>query len=1317
MLRWPTYLLLILFQSTSFYSDGQVKKHFLEPILDERGNSIGETYEFVEDPYGYIWIASKTGVYRYDGHRLRSINHVFRGARGPLVTSLAMHGDRLFILSYHEGLISYHVLTGSIDYHSLVNETINDQEFCKIKLLNGDLWITTTTSVFRIDLTEQSVTLIHDLGEKGTLGFIEFDESDNVWISYWNKLLHVNASDNTVTIHRPAEIMSDSGDYLAFHHSEGDTLFLSGSKGSYKALLHNHEIKLIETIVTTPSIVTCQIRGAGDQYNVGTLGHGMFMQTNKQTENITAGNDENSLSTNLILSLHYLNNGILLIGTFNGLYKLVPGKQLFHTSRPSERLAEFSSSITGLKCVSDTSIWVNCLGGGILNVNSNLVPVTTSNTEYFKDDKLSTIQYRNVNWMSFEDGILYITLASGLFAFDVTSSTLSEVWRTTSNLQLVHSIGPYLLIVTKFTGVFLVEKKHPEKVVKTYFSTGRGTYDFTEDIHSNLFMLEDGIRWFDPHALEWVQLVPPELITQQPTDVHLAGDTVWFLADQLYVYTLADSKLRSFSFPDGNTVHDALVPDKKGNIWISSLQGIYRFVRKEQRFEKYTKTDGVRQTRFEYACKERLPDGTILFGGTDGIVKLNPDHFTHEPVAWNLKLVDVKYHGTTLQKAYPDISFISDSAFEFDYYHNSLQYEFSDFSFTSNSNYQYAYRILPIDDDWRYTIDPVTGIYSNLSPGNYRLELAQSDLSGKILSEAKVITITILPPPWKTWWAYSLYGLGFVLILVAARNEIVKRERLKNRMKIKELEAGKLHELDTMKSRFFANISHEFRTPLTLILGPIEKQAAKATNTEDKTELQLVKRNASRLLNLVNQLLDLSRIEAGSMKLHCKPGNLTEFVLATASQFQSMAASKEIRFELDTPEEVICFFDPDKLDKVLFNLLSNAFKFTPKYGNIRLSLKQFIGGDSFAHDYAEMQVADTGPGIAPEHLDKIFDRFFQVDASFTREHEGSGLGLALVKELVELHHGTIKVESHPGEGAKFIVRLPMGGSHLTADEIDITMSVQDLTKKELVVQQKQDETTFDAPHAEPSHPRILIVEDNDDLRYYIRESLKKDYTLLLARNGKEGIELALEEIPDLVVSDLMMPLLDGFQLCGQLKTDERTSHIPIILLTAKADQSAKMEGYETGADDYIAKPFDMPELQVRIRNLIESRKRLIEKFSGQIALKPSQIKVESVDDRFIKKVLETIEAHLGDSSFGVEVLSGEVAMSSAQLYRKVKALTNFKPVDLIRHIRLERAADLLKQSAGNVSEVAYRVGFNNLSYFAKVFKDKYGVNPSEFVKH
>ncbi|MEX2234521.1 MAG: ATP-binding protein [Cyclobacteriaceae bacterium] len=563
------------------------------------------------------------------------------------------------------------------------------------------------------------------------------------------------------------------------------------------------------------------------------------------------------------------------------------------------------------------------------------------------------------------------------------------------------------------------------------------------------------------------------------------------------------------------------------------------------------------------------------------------------------------------------------------------------------------------------------------------------------------------------------YSSSFVLyaiylakdLAITSRKLAIELENNAN-LRIKNMEADKLRELDELKSRFFANISHEFRTPLTLLFGPIERRLASGTASEDKAELKIMHRNTSRLLNLVNQLLDLSKFEAGKMKLQASEIDLSEFMKVVISEFESLAAARKIKLNC-TANPVVGYFDLEKLHKILNNLLSNAFKFTPDRGEIDITLRIVEPDREFKKGSVLISVRDTGAGIAHEHIAKIFDRFYQADDSLTKPHEGSGIGLALAREMVHLHYGIIEVKSTPGTGSIFAVRLPLGKDHLKTDEIAET---QPSLKVSVPFQEVAETREREEIHSEEKRETLLIIEDNADLLEYLNKGLIDGYHVVLAADGRQGYDYAMEHIPTLIVSDLMMPKMDGLALCSALKEDERTSHIPIVLLTAKAEIESRLEGFRLGADEYLAKPFSMDELNIRIANLIKNRKRLQQKYKASLALEPTMLTVNSMEEKFLKTVISTVEAHIADTGFGVETLAAQVGMSQVQLYRKLQALTEYSPNEFIRHMRLLRAANLLDQKAGNVAEVAYQSGFNNLSYFAKVFKAKFGSTPSEYAR-
>lgn len=554
--------------------------------------------------------------------------------------------------------------------------------------------------------------------------------------------------------------------------------------------------------------------------------------------------------------------------------------------------------------------------------------------------------------------------------------------------------------------------------------------------------------------------------------------------------------------------------------------------------------------------------------------------------------------------------------------------------------------------------------------------------------------------------------LATILALIGFFQFLRYRQRLRQRevrhkLALQQAESEKLRELDRAKSTFFANISHEFRTPLTLILGPVQQWISNSQSSVPPEGLELIRRNAARLLELVNQLLELSQLESGRLKLDPTAGDIAQVLRILAHTYGSMAEQAGIEYEIDLPQESIpAGFDRDKLEKIVGNLLSNAFKNTPAGG--RVSIQASIKASCL-----HLTVTDTGRGIAQEDQEKIFERFYQVES---REGEqgrmgpGSGIGLALVKELVQLHGGRISVESALGKGAAFRVELPF---HQPLTSGEKPAALPDFTAQPTLPLSGKTARDPSAPGAETSLPLCLVVEDNPELQGFIREQLQPQFRILLAGNGREGLELAIEYMPDLIISDVMMPEMDGNQLCAALKTDERSSHIPVILLTARAGQESRIQGLETGADDYLTKPFDTRELLIRAQNLVQQRAQLRRQFSRTVLLKPKDIALTSADERFIQRVQETLDAQLSNEQFSVEDLAAAVGMSRSQLHRKLTALIDQPPVEFIRNFRLRRAKEMLEAGAGNVTEVCYEVGFGSPAYFSKAFKEAFGVSPSE----
>ena len=553
----------------------------------------------------------------------------------------------------------------------------------------------------------------------------------------------------------------------------------------------------------------------------------------------------------------------------------------------------------------------------------------------------------------------------------------------------------------------------------------------------------------------------------------------------------------------------------------------------------------------------------------------------------------------------------------------------------------------------------------------------------------------------------------FYLLAILIRN----REKLKTNLKLERIKADKDRELDAMKLKFYSNISHEFRTPLTLILGPVENIIKeKIDTTEAKSQLKIIRKNAERLLRLINQLLDLSKIESGYMKLSVKRGDIINFIGNIAETFNYRAEKLNIGYKQDfETTEFICWFDPDKIEKILYNLLSNAFKYAGEGGDVKLEVsfnQRNEPKEGLIMDNLVLKVLDNGIGISSEDLNKIFNQFYQADSD-EENNPGTGIGLTLTKQLTEIHKGTIDVESEQGRGSVFTVQIPVSRGGYSENEIDRKeIPVNLVFKTEEIDNERCQQKDLNREENEDS-ATLLIIDDDPDIRDYIHGQLRNNYNIHTAANGLEGFEKISNKMPDIILCDVMMPEMNGFELCKKLKSSDELKHIPILLLTAKTGVENKLLGLAAGADDYILKPFYIEEVKLKIKNILEHRRN--DNIRRIIKLSPSEVEITLPDEKFIKKALKIVENYIDDSEFSIKRFSQEMGTSRMQLYRKIDALTNQTVKEFIRDIRLERASQLLRKKAFTVNEIAYMVGFREISYFRKCFKEKYGLTPTDYI--
>lgn len=769
-------------------------------------------------------------------------------------------------------------------------------------------------------------------------------------------------------------------------------------------------------------------------------------------------------------------------------------------------------------------------------------------------------------------------------------------------------------------------------------------------------------------------------------------------------------RLTTYKGLNNNNVF-SIATTPEGDIWVGTDNGVSRIVVSEEdntyhfHIQSYDQNDGVQPGKFYENAICCTPDGGVLFGGVNGINYIDATTMNNialpqrQPVFTSLQLFGQEiatgreHDGRIVLPG--NICYTRELTFRHN--QNNISLSFSPLSYTGNKHLHYRYKLHGNDKDWSEGRANGLGqiTYTDLRPGNYTLEVCCRTATGEWSAQSATIDIKVSPPFWNTWWARLIYLLLLAALSYYAYRMGQRRRRATLLQEAKAQRQQQQEELNQMKFRFFTNVSHEFRTPLTLIITPLEALLHRNTDTRLQEQLKPIYANAQRLLQLVNQLLDFRRLEMGGEHLTLKNGELVRFVEELCRNFKDTAEEKQITLTFDSRiEHLYIAFDSDKVYKIIANLLSNAFKYTPAGGKVNVLIDTGEDGQ-----HARITVSDTGQGIDPEELHHIWERFYQAEAQEKSPSlKGSGIGLHMVKEYTEMHQGHIDVQSQPGQGTTFTVSLPTT-LHPTQEHAEETTA----------------ESQENAGSEKAGKHSILVVDDNDEFRHFMTSQLKAEgYTVLEATDGVEAETMAIAHNPSIVVTDLMMPRRDGIELTQVLKANIAISHIPVVLLTAKAGDDAKIDAYRAGADDYIAKPFNYELLLLRIHQLIERQQQRQQQFRTSVDITPSEIAVTSLDEELIRRAMEAIEKHISDGEFGIEQLAAEVAMSKTHLNRKIQGIVGMTPLQFIRSIRLKRAAQLLRDSQYNISEIAYMAGFNTLKYFNKHFKDEFNMTPTQY---
>lgn len=989
--------------------------------------------------------------------------------------------------------------------------------------------------------------------------------------------------------------------------------------------------------------ITCIEQADENRLWLGTNDHGILLWNRSTGKAEPFWRDAEGQLPNPVVSMLKSKDGKLWVGTFNGgLYCMDGSRVRFYKEGVGDALA--SNNVWALVEDDKGRIWIASLGGGL----QCLEPVSGTFETYTSSN--SALLENNVTSLCWVDNntLFFGTANQGVGMMDMRTREIKKIQGQSGNVKLSND------------------------AVNHVYKDSRGLV---------WIATREGLNVYDTRRHVFLDLSP-----------------------------VAEAK--------GNFIA-AITEDQERNMWVSTSRKVIRVTvasdgKGGYLFDSraYNSEDGLQNCDFNQRSIKTLHNGIIAIGGLYGVNVFAPDHIRYNKMLPNVMFtglslfdeavkVGQSYGGRVLiEKDLNDVENV-----EFDYKQNIFSVSFASDNYNLPEKTQYMYKLEGFNNDWLTLPLGVHNVtFTNLAPGKYVLRVKAINSDGYVGIKEATLGIVVNPPFWMSWWAYLLYTVGLVIVLFLARYRMLKREREKFHLQQIENEVAKNEEINNMKFRFFTNVSHELRTPLTLIISPLEGMLKETTDELQSTRLQLMYRNAQRLLHLVNQLLDFRKGEMSTHQLSLSEGDIISYVHSVCNSFLLMADKKHIQFSFFSGIDTFSMaFDADKVGKIVMNLLSNAFKFTPEGGRVTVMIEHVAG----TPDILEIKIADTGIGISDVDKEHIFERFYQAGHKGVEETTGNGIGLSLVRDFVTLHEGEVKVFDNIGMGSVFVIQFPVKHVETQVQLPEETgMSAGDEEDKEMK-EEAREETE------RKNFPLLLIVDDNEDFRIFMRYSLELQYRVKLAVNGKEAWEMMQEELPDLVISDVMMPQMDGNELCRLIKQDKRTAHIPVILLTARQNTEAKLEGLQTGADDYVTKPFNMTILVLRIRKLIElSRYHRVTQ--GMIDPAPSEIVITSLDEKLIEKAIKYVEDNMSRTELSVEELSRELGMSRVHLYKKLLQITGKTPIEFIRVIRLKRAAQLLRESQLHVSEVAFEVGFNNPKYFSRYFKDEFGVLPSVY---
>lgn len=1326
------------------------------------GLSSNTIYAIHRDTYGFLWLGTEDGLTRFDGSSYKAYRYdanADQGLQTNHITSLCEDSKGRIWIGTNGGGLSYY--DRNIDQiftytHTPDNKPMNTAITALRTDKNGNVWVCSYGAVFVINVEDLALPCSkeYDQVQKIFSGkvsrYVYKDQRGGMWVSAEGSVYHFNEDLTKAKQYELVTQPSIKGTTIEITSIVEDMhgrIWVGSIDGlSYLDKNAVSFAKFADPTTSSPGscrmIYALAIDGKG----------GLWVGTDNGLDVIHPGDfttrtflpqamNIRSLSHKSIRSILVDDYGIYWIGTFQGgLNKYDTNLSQFNL-RNVDVLRDQSSGknmITSFAEYNDR-VLLGTDGAGVFG--------------YFRDtDRLTPIyvgkagdkQFADLTVMTLErdKSTIWIgTYQDGLFQLDLKKDQLKQYRKGKQANELSNS-DIFCLKIDRFDRLWIGTNgaginiwQQGDSIVK-YPAINRDIQGqpnppgnfiraFAEDKQGNMWIATygSGVSVFNSknHSNSYFNKKDNNLPSDYVLSIHVdEQQRVWVGTNGNGVGLLryGQDKFENLSEKDGliNGVVQSIVEDQSGRIWFSTNKGLSCYDPDAKVFKNYTHSAGLQEGAFMLGSGVILSDGEMFFGGQNGFNHFYSSQLKLNVNFANVALTDLRIDNKIIQPSKNGIltqSLLTAESIHLQYKQN-FSISFTALNLTVPEDNQYQYRLQGVDKDWIPAGKERSAYYTNLDPGKYVFQVRASNNDGLWNDQIKSINVFVAPPFWRTIYAYILYVLLFFTILLFIRDRGIRRlkqrfasekERIQAKQQIEQQQrdAEALHELDRMKIKFLTNLSHEFRTPISLIVGPVDNLLSMSGSDKRSTELSLIKRNARRLLNLVNQLLDFRKMEDHEVKLHNSQGDLVAFIEEVFQSFQDMAISKGIDYSfLTVKKQLYCAFDQDKVERILFNLISNAFKFTPKGGDISVSLVEVQSAGDQVGVY--IRVKDTGIGIPEKEQQAIFESFFQHETRGLVLNQGTGIGLSIVKTFVNMYGGEIEVQSSEGIGSAFTFNLLLD-------------SVNEPPHQKIIAKEPENGTNQVKFATEViQKPSILIVEDDDDFRCFLKELLWRDYHIYEAANGKEGWQKALFHHPNIIVSDVQMPVMNGMELAQKLAQDKRTKHIPVILLTASQVENGLISGLESGAIDYITKPFDNAVLFAKINSLLVLNQAFKDVYSKQVSIIGPELEIVSEKDKFLQNVHNYVYENMDNPQLSVESLSGHLAISRASLYNRLLEFSGMTPVDFIRSAKLERAAVLLEKSDRTIAEVAYETGFANPNYFTKVFKIKYQMTPSEFIQ-